>query len=156
MTTGNLSCKQNQHSFSRQMSQMPQESLKSQAFFWSKVLLVRKVISHAKRYSLCSENWPNHNCEIKCEQELSGGCKMLKLAVREKRFWWLLLVMGQFHGDTNSDIILDYIYYIKLTISKHQAIKDPVYIKTAVRRASRTYFPWMTLTSVEDLTICIL
>lgn len=77
MVTGNLSCKQNQPSFSRQMSQMPQESLKSQVLSWSEVLLVRKVISHPKRYSLYSENWPNHNCEIQCEQEIPGGCKML-------------------------------------------------------------------------------
>lgn len=69
------------------MSQMPQESIKSQVFLWSKVLLVRKIISHANRYSLYSENWLNHTSEIKCEQEILRGCKMLKLAVREKKFW---------------------------------------------------------------------
>lgn len=50
--------------------------------------------------------------------------------------------MGRFDRDTctNSDIILDHIHYIKLTLSKHNAIKDPVYIKAAVVKASGTYF----------------
>lgn len=62
--------------------------------------------------------------------------------------------MGRFDREAyvNSDTILDHIHCITSTVSKHEAIKDPVCDQTAVTKPSGTYFSQMVLTSLEDLS----
>lgn len=137
------------------MSQMPQTSVKRQVFLRTKVLLVRKVISLAKRHNPYSENWLNHSCEIQCEQEILVKCSS-QLLGRKSFADYFQLLDDLIETRANSDSILDHTHCVTFTASKHKEIKDPVCIKTCNHKSSGTYFSQMVLTSFEYLTIHIL